>query len=302
MCYASDMDTRAATHFLLRHGQAPWHLVGRLLTDRDSMGREVAIDPVTAGEMRDDRPAFILSTEGEATDGHVVRQYWDLDRAASVGVPVLWSHDAGQLLGQWEDLAVRDLPSGRALVGRARLSATKAQAIEAREMIREGILRAVSVGWRPGRMARRGELDPGDPLYRSPEDGDCGEAREGSVMGTPDEPNELVEGSLCSTPADPRAMVTSRIIDSAARSAGALTAGGAVPTGADALTRLYRLASADPTVRAYLGSQAIRATEPGMNDLARRLAAIEARLATQTTAPPMALDPALLSIDHILRS
>jgi phage head maturation protease len=296
------MDTRAATHFWLRHGQAPWHLVGRLLTDRDSMGREVMLDPVTAGEMRDDRPAFILSTEGEATDGHVVRQYWDLDRAKSVGVPVLWSHDAGQLLGQWEDLAARDLPSGRALVGRARLSATKAQAIEAREMIREGILRAVSVGWRPGRMVRRGELDPGDPLYRSPEDGDCGEAREGSVMGTPDEPNELVEGSLCSTPADPRAMVTSRIIDSAARSAGALTSGGAVPTGADALTRLYRLASADPTVRAYLGSQAIRATEPGMNDLARRLAAIEARLATQTTAPSVAPDPSLLSIDHILRS
>jgi phage head maturation protease len=296
------MDTRAATHFLLRHGQAPWHLVGRLLTDRDSMGREVMLDPVTAGEMRDDRPAFILSTEGEATDGHVVRQYWDLDRAASVGVPVLWSHDPGQLRGQWEDLAVRDLPGGRSLVGRARMSATNSHAIELREMIREGILRAVSVGWQPGEMVRRGELDPGDPLYRAPEDGDCGEAREGSVMGSAKSPNRLIECSLVSTPADPRAVVTSRIIDSAARSAGALTSGGAVPTGADALTRLYRLASADPTVRAYLGSQAIRATEPGMNDLARRLAAIEARLATQTTAPSVAPDPSLLSIDHILRS
>jgi hypothetical protein len=39
-----------------------------------------------------------------------------------------------------------------------------------------------------------------------------------------------------------------------------------------------------------------------MNDLARRLAAIEARLATQTTAPSVAPDPSLLSIDHILRS
>jgi predicted transcriptional regulator len=97
-------------------------------------------------------------------------------------------------------------------------------------------------------------------------------------------------------------VVTSRIIDSAARSAGALTAGGAVPTGPDVLARLYRLASADPTVRAYIGAQAIRATDPHLNDLARRLAAIEARLATQTTAPPVAPDPSLLSIDHILRS
>lgn len=284
-----DMDTRAATHFMLRQGQAPWHLVGHLLADRDSMGREVAIDPVTAGEVRDDRPAFILSTEGEASDGHVVRQYWDLDRAASVGVPVLWSHDQGQLRGQWEDLAVRDLPSGRALVGRARMSTTNGHAIELREMIREGILRAVSVGWQPGEMVRRGDLDPGDPLYRAPEDGDCGEAREGSVMGSAKNPNRLIECSLVSTPADPRAVVTSRIIDSAARSTGALTAGGAVPTGADVLARLYRLASADPSVRAYIGSQAIRATDPMINALLRRIVALEARLATQnTTTPPAA--------------
>jgi hypothetical protein len=93
-------------------------------------------------------------------------------------------------------------------------------------------------------------------------------------------------------------VVTSRIIDSAARSAGALTAGGAVPTNPDALARLYRLASADPTVRAYIGSQAIRATDPLIGALTRRVAALEARLAQQTEQQP----PGRRAIADILRS
>lgn len=275
------MDTRAAAHFLLTRGLAPYHLMGRLMTDTDLAGREVSIDPDTGAEMRDDRPAFILSTEGEASDGNIVRQHWDLSRAASVGVPVLFSHDSEQLIGQWEDLRVMDLPSGRSLVGRARLSATKPQAVELRDLIREGILRAVSVGWQPGASVRRGALAKDDPLYRDAEDGDCGEAREGMVMGTAAKPNHLVECSLVSTPADPRAVVTSRIMATGERAAADLLRSGIVPTDPKALAAIFRAVSADPVARAFIGARAVSAVEPQIQSLNARIANLERRLSAQ---------------------
>lgn len=279
------MDTRATSHFLLTRGVAPYFLVGRLLTDTDSLGREVALDPVTAQEVHDDRPAFILSTEGESTDGHIVRQHWDLSRAESVGVPVLWSHDPEQLRGQWEDLKVVDLPGGRSLTGRARLSQTNGHAIELRDMIREGILRSVSVGWQPGASIRRGGLDPADQWYRSPEDGDCGEAREGMVMGSESNPNKLIECSLVSTPADPRAVVTTRILASGDREAAALIRSGVLPTDGDALRKLMRAVSADPLARGWVGAGAIRATDSRFRSVEERIAALERLIANQNPNP-----------------
>lgn len=287
------MDTRAASHFQLTRGIAPYFLMGRLLSDADALGHEVAIDPATGGEVRDDRPAFILSTEGEASDGHVVRQHWDLSRASSVGVPVLWSHDPGQLRGQWEDLKVMDLPGGRSLVGRARLSTTNAHAIELRDMIREGILRAVSVGWQPGATVRRGNLAKDDPLYRDAEDGDCGEAREGLVMGTAVDPNKLIECSLVSTPADPRAVVTARILASGDRAADALIRSGVLPTDPKTLASLLRAVAADPTARAYLGARAVQAVDPQIRALNERIATLEARLSAQTSTPSLTPAPAI---------
>lgn len=297
------MDTRAATHFSLTRGIAPYFLVGRLLSDVDTVGREVAIDPTTGNEVRDDRPAFILSTEGEASDGNIVRQHWDLSRASSVGVPVLWSHDPEQLRGQWEDLKVMDLPTGRSLVGRARLSTTNTHAIELRDMIREGILRAVSVGWQPGASVRRGALGKDDPFYRDAEDGDCGEAREGLVMGTASNPNRLIECSLVSTPADPRAVVTARMVASADRAA-ELIRSGVVPTDGRSIESLYRSVSADPRARAYIGSTAVRAVDPQLRALSDRLAALEALLSAQTSShtPAPAIDAGNRHIADILRS
>lgn len=295
------MDTRAAAHFLLTRGLAPYHLMGRLMTDTDLAGREVAIDPDTGAEMRDDRPAFILSTEGEASDGNIVRQHWDLSRAASVGVPVLFSHDPEQLIGQWEDLRVMDLPGGRSLVGRARLSASKAQAVELRDLIREGILRSVSVGWQPGASVRRGALAKDDPLYRDAEDGDCGEAREGMVMGTAANPNHLVECSLVSTPADPRAVVTSRILATGERAAADLLRSGIVSTDPKALASLYRAASADPKVRAFIGARAVAAVDAQIQYQNARIADLERRLSAQAPSAPPA-DAGIRSLADILRS
>lgn len=298
------MDTRAATHFSLTRGIAPYFLVGRLLSDVDTVGREVALDPVTGGEVRDDRPAFILSTEGEASDGNIVRQHWDLSRASGVGVPVLWSHDPQHLRGQWEDLKVMDLPTGRSLVGRARLSTTNAHAIELRDMIREGILRAVSVGWQPGASVRRGALAKDDPFYRDAEDGDCGEAREGLVMGTASNPNHLIECSLVSTPADPRAVVTARILASGERSAEALVRSGTLPIEPKILASLLRAVAADPTARAHIGARAVQAVDPQIRGLHERIAALEARLSAQTSShtPAPAIDAGNRLIADILRS
>src|SRR5687767_6439243 len=92
-------------------GGRPLPLLGRLLADTTRRGEYVALDPATGGELsdRDDRPAFVLSTEAEATDGHIVRQHWNLSRAGKVGIPVLWNHNQDVLLGQWQELTVHSL-------------------------------------------------------------------------------------------------------------------------------------------------------------------------------------------------
>lgn len=194
-------------------GGRPVPLVGRLLADTTRAGELVMLDPTTGGEVStiDDRPAFILSTEGEASDGNIVRQHWDLSRAEGPGIPVLWGHDQDELLGQWQDLTVTDIGSGRVLVGRCYLDPGSEDAQERRGQIKRGVLRSVSVGWIPGASTRRGDLPATDPLYREPTDDWCGMPGEGLVMGTPEQPNRLVECSLVSCPADPNAIVTARV-------------------------------------------------------------------------------------------
>jgi hypothetical protein len=76
--------------------------------------------------------------------------------------------------------------------------------------VKRRVLRAVSVGWIPGALVRRGSLKEEDPLFRPMEDDECGQPMEGFVMGTAAEPNILVEASLTPTPADPRAIAVGR--------------------------------------------------------------------------------------------
>jgi len=189
----------------------PLELQGRLLTDRREDGSLALLDPTTGNELRaEELPAFVLSTEGEATDGNILRQFWNLERANAAGVPVLWGHNPDRLLGQWRSLEVIDLNGERVLVGRADLDLALPEGETRRRQIREGYLSAVSVRWTPGELVRRGELDESDPLYREPEDDWCDMPAEGYVMGSERSPNTLIECSLVTTPADPRAIVTAR--------------------------------------------------------------------------------------------
>ena len=192
-------------------------LMGRLMMDAPTMGPSVPVDPETAQELAPTAlPAFILSTDGEAEDGNILRQSWDLSRMDTVGIPVIWSHNprgegSCALLGAWRDIGVRDINGRKCLVGRCDLDMALEEGATAMGQIRRGYLRAVSVGWRPGMVTRRGSLDPKDPAYLPPVDDECGYPEEGLVMGSPEEPNALMECSLCAVPSDPAAFVTERL-------------------------------------------------------------------------------------------
>lgn len=241
----------------LRHGD-PLPLIGYVLADyrRDV---PVLLDPQTGGELAasDPRPAFILSSEREATDGHIVRQHWNLKRGmdgGGVGIPVLWNHDRDILLGQWQELEVRtDLEVqgetiGPALMGRAMMDSSDI-AQERLRQIRAGILRATSIRWIPGASVRRGELPTDDPHYREPVDGPCG-PEEGEVMGTLEEPNRAIEASFVTTPADEMAIATGRLFAGASRAIDAIQRGEAARP-AD-LDRLLAVVGNDKRVRAWV--------------------------------------------------
>jgi len=248
------MDLRAIFAHAMLSGHPP-ALIGRLLADTTRAGEVVPLDPATGGDVaasKDDRPAFVLSSEGEATDGNIILQHWDLSRIGTVGVPVLWNHSPDVLLGRWEDAKVMPLEK-TSLVARAFFDPEDPVAQNRRRQVKQGLLSAVSVGWRPGRMIRRGELDPSDPLYKPAEEGDCGTAGEGYVMGTPEEPNGLIEGSLTPTPSDPRAVVTERLHRIAGRDVAAFSKGEGLK-----LDALLPLIAADPKVRAWLDQRLTR--------------------------------------------
>ena len=225
-------------------------MYGRLLADTTRAGEITLLDPDSGDELSraDNRPAFVLSTEAEASDGHIVRQHWDLSRAGSVGIPVLWGHDADRLLGQWQDMAIHSLDDGPALVGRAFLDPETPEAQLRRGQISRGTLNAVSVGWIPGERVRRGDLDSEDPLWREPEDDWCDQPAEGLVMGTQAHPNALMEASLVSVPAQAEAVVTERMHQRAVKT---LTNTLRAPSGADFDALMSYMAS-DPATRAWL--------------------------------------------------
>jgi hypothetical protein len=246
------------THRLLNGRPLP--LMGRLLADIREDGAVVPLDPDSGGELRAVPglgPAFVMSTGGEATDRHIVRQFWDVSRgmdAGGPGIPALYGHSHAEHVGQWHDLGVRDLGDrGRSLVGRPRLMPFGlAQRMEIDRQIREGFLRSVSVGWQPGESVRRGDLDPSDSLYREPEDDGCGGPAEGMVMGTEAGPNRLVECSFTAIPADVNAqqLAGERMASRSLVALDAISEGRtARPADMDALLSVL---GADPRVRAWV--------------------------------------------------
>lgn len=186
---------------------------GQALYGETRDGKFALLDPETAGELQATRlPAFVLSTEREATDGHIVMQEWDLARIDSVGVPILWAHNSrGEVLGQWREAKVQTLDGlGRSLVARADFDLGLPLGAEKEGQVRRGYVRAVSIGWRRGAAVRRSELPKDDPRYRAPTEDDCGQPGEGLVMGTEAEPNRLMETSLVGVPADDGAYAIER--------------------------------------------------------------------------------------------
>lgn len=226
--------------------------VGRLLADRTRAGEVVPLDPDTGGEISDkvdDRPAFILSTEGEATDGHICRQFWDLSRAEAGIAPILHNHDADRDLGLWQDAGVRSLDVGPALVARAFFDMEDPAAVRMRGKVRRGFIKSTSVGWIPGAPVRRGSLKETDDNWRPMRDDECGQPAEGFVMGTEAEPNIFVEGSLTPIPADARALGLERVYGRGTRALARAVSGEAI-RGGD-LDSLLALLASEPRVRAW---------------------------------------------------
>ena len=208
---------------MARNGE-PHYSVGRVLLGRTSSGASVPLDPTTGGEVRASDPvSYVLSTDGEATDGNLVRQFWDLGRMRSGVMPILLNHGLERAplgLGYWRDGEVIDLPGDpnpvtrkphRALVARAGFDLGDPQAAEADRKSRAGFAPSVSIGWLPGGRVLRGDLPKDDPGYRDARTDECGARTEGYVMGTEGDPNVALEASLTPLPADMRAMVIERM-------------------------------------------------------------------------------------------
>lgn len=237
-------------------------MTGALLTDTTTRGDVVPLDPSTGGELAADAdPAWVLSTPREASDGHIVRLFWDLSRAAEggPGIPVLFNHRRNLLLGQWRDLEIGGVSvrgyDGDALIGRSHIPEITDAARDAAAQVRAGVLRSTSIGWIPGEKVRRSDLDPDDPLWREAEEDACGDPAEGFVMGSEAGPNRLMEASLVTVAAQADAV---SLEQQHARAMGDLrgllsrdeaSAEAAIRSGS--LDRFLFLAARDPRVRSW---------------------------------------------------
>lgn len=162
-------------------------------------------------------PRFVLSTAGEATDNHIIRQeHWDTSRAAGVGIPCLVNHEHERLIGQWQDFGLVE----GSLQGSVAFDSVDEEAQRWAGFVDRGMVRSVSAGWIPGEMVRRSDLPKDDPLYRAPADDECGQPAEGYVMGSAARKNRLCEVSLAPVPADDGAHVVSRLHGRAANALG----------------------------------------------------------------------------------
>ncbi len=145
----------------------------------------------------------IASTETLDSHGDVLRQFWDLSRYEKNGV-VLWNHNLALYMGgDAEDT----LPIGKALDVRidgkkliAKLALLKGDATteplvdKIWRRVQQGVLKAVSVGFRPGQVTRKVNAAGETEFYE---------------LGSKERPNELREISLVPMGSNPDAVAKS---------------------------------------------------------------------------------------------
>lgn len=136
-------------------------------------GAQSASDPWT----------FVMSSPTKDSYGDVVVQDWKLQQFKRNPI-ALWMHNSSTPIGTWEDVKVE----GGRLIGRLKLAARGTSTLidTLWSLVEQRILRAVSVGFRPGRAE---PLDTKDP-------------HSGYTLAE----NELFECSLVSVPANPDAL------------------------------------------------------------------------------------------------
>jgi len=134
---------------------------------------------------------FVLSDETPDRYGDVIiAEGWQLENFKKNPI-ALFGHNTSFPIGTWKNLRVE----GKALRGHLELApaGTSDRIDELRRLVKAGILKAVSVGFKPGKHE---PMDPEDPW-----------------KGTKYLEHELVETSLVSIPANPNALAVAKGLD-----------------------------------------------------------------------------------------
>jgi HK97 family phage prohead protease len=161
------------------------------------------VNRAAAAPPTDEGATFVASTAASDRYGDVVDQSWKLDSYKQNPV-IQVDHDyrAESTVGRAEEAAVED----GALVVKVKWgSDPKSKEIAAK--VKDGLLSAVSVGFRPGRAARRSELPADHPYYADAKSNPYGmvfydnELLEVSVVAVPANPEALAQRAAPSTPA-----------------------------------------------------------------------------------------------------
>ncbi len=151
------------------------------MTDKiiHKVGEQSAADPYE----------FVMSTASVDRMGDIVEQDWKLSAFRKNPI-ALWNHNSGQPIGRWEKVRVE---AGK-LVGRLKLAeAGTSELIDTlRSLVQQRILKAVSVGFKPGDYEPLDEKDPWGGLR---------------LMK-----NELFECSLVSVPANAEALSVAKAL------------------------------------------------------------------------------------------
>lgn len=166
----------------------PMGLSPSALAYRASMER--AIGDAEEGAVK--RYEFTMSTATPDHADDIVEQDWDLSVFAANPVAP-WSHNSSAPpVGSWQDVGVRGEMLGGFLVPLALPSYPLSETVAAQ--LDAGILRTVSVGFRPGEAFARASMDPTDSRY----DDGWGYVYRGNV---------LLECSPCTIPMNPEARI-----------------------------------------------------------------------------------------------